>query len=43
VHVNPFPKGASEEASLQSIVLAVITMMGLQTAEKAYVSFVLKP
>jgi hypothetical protein len=31
---NPFSKEASREASLQSIVLAVITAMGLQTLEK---------
>jgi hypothetical protein len=40
---NPSPKGASREASLQSIMMAVITAMGLQTVEKAYASFVLKP
>jgi hypothetical protein len=31
---NPFPKGANGEASLQSIVLAVIIAMWLQTVEK---------
>jgi hypothetical protein len=31
---NVFPKEASGEASLQSIVLAVITAMGLYTMEK---------
>jgi hypothetical protein len=31
---NLFPKGASGEALLQSIVLAVIIAMGLQTVEK---------
>jgi hypothetical protein len=31
---NPFSKGASGEASLQSIVLDVITAMGLQTVEQ---------
>jgi hypothetical protein len=39
----PFPKGASGEVSLQSIVLTVITAMGLQTVKKAYASFVLAP
>jgi hypothetical protein len=30
----PFSKGASGEASLQTIVLSVITAVGLQTMEK---------
>jgi hypothetical protein len=32
---NPFSKEASREVSLQSIVLAVITAMGLHTVEKS--------
>jgi YD repeat-containing protein len=39
----PYPKRASGEASLQSIMLVVITAMGLQTVEKDYASFFLKP
>jgi hypothetical protein len=38
-----FPEGASREASLQSIVLAVIITTGLQIMEKAYASFILAP
>jgi hypothetical protein len=37
----PFPKGANGEASLKSIVLAVITVMGLENVKKAYASFFL--